>query len=190
MPKLTSRPRGASEFERHPDGGCADAVIDHGNTLAAGDFAHPPGHVLGAIIDDVMAAMVFRHRNFLRRTDRADDRRAERPRPLAQQRADATRGGVHENCVATLHAIGRAQQITGRHALEHHRRRLLIADALREPGNLVRGQVPRLGVGADRPGAVGNAIARLEALHTLANLLDDARRLKAKARGQLHRVEA
>ena len=54
--------------------------------------------------------------------------RAERGAPSAQQLADATGAGMHQNAVALLHLVRAAQQILRGEALQHHRRAGLIGE--------------------------------------------------------------
>ncbi len=75
------------------------------------------------------------------------------------------------------------------HALEQHRRGLLVADALRDLHHALGGHQARFAVGARQPG-VADAIAFLEALHPGTDGVDHARGLVAGGAGQLHRIEA
>ncbi len=94
----------------------------------------------------------------LRRTDRADCRRAEMLRPLAGDKPDTTCGSVEEDGIARLHVERASKQILGRHALEHHGRSLFVVDPVRNLHDLVGRYEARLRVGAERGRAVGDAV--------------------------------
>ena len=76
-----------------------------------------------------------------------------------------------------------------RHALQHHRGGLLVADALGDFDHALGRHHARLAIGAGEPG-ISDAIACLQVLHALAHGLDHARGLVAGHHRQLHRVEA
>src|SRR3546814_15076108 len=56
---------GAAAVQRRIERVPADAVIDDGNALAAGDLPHPRGDVLGPIEDGMVAAVPARERRLL-----------------------------------------------------------------------------------------------------------------------------
>jgi len=62
--------------------------------------------------------------------DGADDGGAEMFRPLAEDKTDAACRGMEQDGVAGLDAIGLTDQILHRQALEHHRRRGLVIEAV------------------------------------------------------------
>lgn len=84
------------------------------------------------------------------------------------------RRGVDQNDIALSHFADLANQILRRHALEHHRGALLIADAVRQDNQAVGGHNPRFGISALRSVAVGDAIARLDVDDARTDFLDDA----------------
>ncbi len=75
-----------------------------------------------------------------------------------------------------------------RHALEHHRGRLLVGDSLRHLDHPLGGHEALGAVRAGQP-RIGDAVAFLEALYARANGLHHARRLVSGDRGRLHRVQ-
>ena len=92
---------------------------------------HLGDEILLAVVDDVVEAMRLGERDLVGRAGGADDGRAEMFRPLAEDQPDAAGGGVKQDRVAGLHLEGPAQEIFGGHALQHHRRGLLVGDAVR-----------------------------------------------------------
>ena len=129
-------------------------------------------------------------RRLLVAADRADHGGAEMLRPLADDEADPAGGGVDQDGLARLHHMGAADQVPRGHALEHHRRGLLVGDAVGHRHQPVGRHHPRLGIGAERPAGIGDAVAGLEAADAGPDLLDDAGALAAEAARQRHRVEA
>ena len=62
----------------------------------------------------------------------ADDGRAERLRPAAQELSDAARGGMDQNDVAGFHGVDVMQQETRGHALQQQRGGRLVAEKIRQ----------------------------------------------------------
>ena len=162
-------------------------IVDHRHAFAAGDLAHPRDHVLAVVADHVGAAVRARELGLGLAPDGADHRGAEVLGPLAGDRADAACGGVEQDGLAGLHAIGPPQQVLRGHALEHHRRGLLVADAVRERDQAICGHQPALGVGADRRRGVGHALPRPQVAHPLAHGLDHAGAFEPRRERQLRR---
>src|SRR5581483_8833771 len=145
--EIAERPQA---IERGWERGLADAVINHIAELATGDLLHTRDEVLVAIKDGVIAAVLLGELGLVLGADSADHGRAERLRPLAGSETDAAGGSVNENGVALLHLEGAGKQIFDRHALEHHRGGLLVADALRQLHRAVGGQQPLRRIAAER----------------------------------------
>src|SRR5208337_813083 len=124
------------------------------------------------------------------RTDGADYFCAARFTPLAEDLADAAGRGVHQDPVALLHPIGRAQEVLRGEALEHHRGARFVGERARKLDEEARFDVALLGVGA-RPARVGDPVARLEVLYPGAELQNLACALAARGERQAgRRVEA
>ena len=111
-------------------------------------------------------------------TCRADGDGAEMLGPLACDQADAAGRRVEEDRVARFHLVGAAQQVFGRHALQHHGRRLLVGNGVGYLHQAVgRNDAPLgIGTGADR---ISDAVARLQADHALTHFFHDACALAA-----------
>ena len=136
----------------------------------------------------MLAADFLRQRDLVVAADRADHRRAEMFRPLAQDLADAAGRCVHEYGVAFLDLVRAADKIPRRHALQHDRRRDPVVDA---GGNLhqpVDRTQTLLGVRPHRL-RIGDAIADLEFLHLRADRFDHARAFHAERERQRVRVQ-
>src|SRR4029077_2378453 len=91
--------------------------------------------------------------------DGPDDGRTEMLGPLREDQADAASRSMEQDRVAGFGTIGLPDPILRRQALEHHRGRGLVIDAvgqLEEP--LGRNQ-PLLRIGTDRGSPIGNPIA-------------------------------
>ena len=119
-------------IQRAGEGRLADAVIDRRAQLAAGNLLDPGDEILAAVEDGFVGAGFAREPGLVLAAHGADHGRAEQPRPLAQDEADAARRRMDEDRVARLYRIGPEQQIFGGEALEHHRRRRLVGDVLRQ----------------------------------------------------------
>jgi hypothetical protein len=133
------------------------------------------GHeILLLVEDDVVAAVGLRELGLVRAAGRADHRGAQVLRPLAGDQADAAGRGVEQDRVAGVDLVGLAQQVLCGHALEHHRRRLLVGDGVRAAAPAPWPGRPAVGVGAQRAG-VGDPLPDLDLRHALAHRLDDAR---------------
>jgi len=77
------------------------------------------------------------------------------------------------------------------HALEHHRRRLSVVDAVRDGDQAIGRHQPFLGIGADRRVGVGDPVAGLELGDAGAHRLDHAGRFEADdSRQGTRRIEA
>ena len=103
--------------------------------------------------------------------------------PLADDQPDAAGRGMEQDGLAGLHRIGAADEIFDGHALQHHGGRLAVGDALGQLDGAVGRIEPGLGIGAERPGGIGDAVARLQIGDARPDLLDDPRRLEAEPEG-------
>ena len=168
----------------------AHRVVDHRQSLALGDPAHPVGEVLLGIDDRMVAAMVAGQFRFLPAADGADDGRAQMLGPLAKDQPDPAGGGVDQDGISFLDPVGLAQEVADSHTLEHHRRRGLVRDAGRNLHHPVGRDQAFLRIGAKRRGRIGHPVADLEVGHIAAQRLDDARPLHAESERQRQLVEA
>ncbi|MCY1187882.1 hypothetical protein D9M73_289190 [compost metagenome] len=103
---------------------------------------------------------------------------------MAGQRADATCCGVEQDGFARLHRVGLLEQVLHGQALEHHRRRLLEADAVGEFDQVGLRQHMHFAIGAQRAAGIGDAVADLEPGDLLAHRLDHSGAFSAQARWQ------
>ena len=97
---------------------------------------------------------------------------------------------MNEDGVTGLDFVGALEQILRGHALQHHRRTLLERKAIGQIHQAVGGHEAHFGVGADRPGGIGHAIALFDIGHTLTDRLDHAGRFHADAARQRQGVQA
>ena len=145
--------------------------------------------VLGAVEDDVVAAVGPRQGGLLLRAHRADDGDAQGLGPLDQDGADPAGGGVGQDGLAGLDGIAAAQQELRRHALQQAGGGQFAGDAggdLHRPRGRDRGG---LGIGAGLAG-VGDPVADPEPLHPLADRFHHPGRLLSEHRRELHGIEA
>ena len=98
------------------------------------------------------------------RADRADDMRAERPRPLARKQADTAGGGMDQDAMMRLDLEGLVQQVPDRQPLQHQHRALLIGDVVGQLDELLPGDVALGRIGAEVV-VVGHAVAGMEIRH-------------------------
>ncbi len=89
-----------------------------------------------------------------------------------------------------LHLVRAADQVPRGHALQHHRRALLVGDAVGQFHQSVGRHDARLAIGAERSAGIGDAVARLQVGDAGPDLLDNACSLGAEPARQRHRVEA
>ena len=122
--------------------------------------------------------------------DGADHGGAEMLCPLRQDEADAAGRGMQQDGVARFDAIGLADQVLRGEALEHHRRRRLVVDAVGQFQQTIGWDQPRFGISTDRRRAVGDAIAGLEMGDARSHFLDHARALAAEPARQLAGINA
>ncbi len=120
---------------------------------------------------------------FFGRTHRPDHGRAERLRPLAENKADPARRRVNEDRIARLHPKCLAQQILRGEALQHHRRGRRKGNTLRQLDETVRIDDPLRGIGAEVRG-IGDPVAQLEIFHARAKADDFAGALVARREGK------
>ena len=138
----------------------------------------------------MVAAMGLGEFGFLVAADGADDGRTQRLGPLARDEADPAGRGMEQDGVAFLDLVGLPDQVLGRHALEHHRGRLLIGDAVRQHDQAIRRHDPHLRIGALGAARIGNAITDLYVSDARTDRLDHAGRLCTKAAWQGGRIRA
>ncbi|KAG1392581.1 hypothetical protein G6F59_014559 [Rhizopus arrhizus] len=97
---------------------------------------------------------------------------AQAQRRRQQQRdrqAHAAGGRMEQDGFAALQAIGLAEQVLHRQALEHQRSGFVETDALGHLDDLVGRHVARFGVGTDGALAVGDAVTLLQMLDVCAH---------------------
>ena len=124
----------------------------------------------------------------LLRAHGADRGHAELLQPLTGDEADAAGRGVPQHRVALLHLVGGMDQVVHRQALQHHRRRLLVADALGHLHHAVGGHDARFAVRARQAG-IGDPIAFLQILYARTHGVDHAGAFIAGDRRDLHRIK-
>src|SRR5207237_6185469 len=83
--------------ERARERRLADAVIDHGAQLAAGDLLYLGHEILIAIEDGVVRTVPVGEFRLVLRADSADHRGAEMPSPLTQDQPDAAGGCMDQD---------------------------------------------------------------------------------------------
>ena len=133
--------------------------------------------------------MIPDERRFLVATDRRDDPRAERRRPLQRDQADSARGRVQQDPFIALHAVAASQQEPGGQTLQRKGRTLAVGDAVGQLHDARRVHDALLGVGAGRVADVGDAVVHAQRRDALPDLEHDARGFPADAARQRHRVE-
>ena len=138
----------------------------------------------------MVAAVGLGQARLLVRSDRADDGRPERLRPLAGDQPDAAGRRVPQDRLACLDRVGPLEQVLRGHALQHHRRSLLESDAVGQLHQLRGRHHARLRIRAVRRTGVGDAVARGDVGDALANRLDDAGAFHAEAAWQGLRIQA
>jgi hypothetical protein len=107
---------------------------------------------------------------------------------LAQDQADAAGRRVNQDRVAVLHRIDGPQQHPRSHALQHHRRRLVEGNLVRQLHQPVGLDQPLLGIAAERP-RISDPVAGLQVRDALADALDRACALDSGRERHLLRVE-
>jgi hypothetical protein len=110
--------------------------------------------------------------------------------PLTEDQADAAGRRVEKDGVAGFDAIGLADQVLHREALQHHGRGGFVVDAVGQLEQAIGRDQARFGIGTDRRAAIGDAVAGLQIGHAGSDFLDHAGRLTAQAAGQLGRIGA
>ena len=175
--------------ERLQESVLADGVVDRRHFLALRDFVDALREILARIDNCVGAAMGLGELCLLIVADGADDGGAEMLRPLAQDKADAAGRGVQQDGIAGFDAIGLADQILHRQALQHHRRCGLVVDVVGQFDQTVSRNHPLFGIGAERRASIGDAVARPKIGDARPDFLHHASRLAAQAARQLHGIE-
>ena len=125
--------------------------------------------------------MRARDLGFLLAAHRTDNSRTEMLGPLAHNQADAAGGGMDQNGVPSLHAIGIVQQIARGHAADHHRRRRALIDTVGQRDYARGGNQPKLRIGAVRSGDTTHPIADGKAAHLRTDGVDHAGAFQADA---------
>lgn len=78
----------AQAVERTHKGILADTIVNHSDAFTAGQFSHPFGDVLTAVVDDVIAAVLLCQLGFGFARYRTDYRCTKRLGPLAGNQPD------------------------------------------------------------------------------------------------------
>ena len=120
--------------------------------------------------------------------DGADHGGAEMLGPLAEDQADAAGRRMQQDGVAGLDAIGLADQVLRRQALQHHGGGGLVIDAVGQLEQAIGRDQPGFGIGADRRSAIGDAVACLQIGDAGADFLDHAGGLAAETARQLRGI--
>ncbi len=134
--------------------------------------------------------MSLRELRLLVAADSPDHGRAEMLCPLAEDQTDAAGRRMQQDRIAGFDAIGLADQILNREALQHHGGRGAVIDAVGQLEQAVGGDQPRFGVGTERRSTIGDTITGLQIGHACADLLDHTGRFTAEAARQLHGIKA
>src|SRR5690606_30749846 len=100
----------AQAIERALEGRLADTVVDDIDAFPAGEFPDPGGEVLGAVVDDLVAAIGLCQRYLLVRTGGAVDGGAQAVSPVAGYEPDAAGSGMPQDAVARLYLPGEVKQ--------------------------------------------------------------------------------
>ena len=98
------------------------------------------------------------------RADGADDMRAERPRPLAGEQADAAGRGMDQDPMPRLDLERLVQEIPDRQPLQHQHGALLVGDMVGQLDQFLPGNVAFRGIGAEIV-IIGDAIAGMKIGH-------------------------
>src|SRR5258706_15523010 len=93
-------PAAAQAAQRILERSLADRIVDDRHAVAASERAHALDDIVLAEHQGMIAAMCARDRRLLVAADGADHGRAKMLRPLADDLADATGGGMNEDAVA------------------------------------------------------------------------------------------
>ena len=152
------------------EGVTAGPVIDHVGHRALGHAFDVLRELVGSD-QNVVRAMCYGELLLFFGRDNADDVGAEVFGPLTENEPDAAGGGMNDDHVTIAHAVGAMEQILRRHALQHHRRRLIGFDRVRQDDDPIGGHVATLGVGS-KDAAVGDTVTRLDVDHAAADRLD------------------
>jgi hypothetical protein len=155
-----------------------------------GDLPHPLDEVIPRVEDGMITAMSLGEFGFLIAADGADDGCAQSLGPLARDQSNPAGSGMEQDGVAFLDLVGLPDEVLGGHALEHHRGRLLIGDAIRQHDQAIRRHDPLFGIGALGPTRVGDAVADLYVCDARTDRLDHAGRFCTKAAWEGGRIRA
>ncbi len=148
-------------------------IVDNRQLFARGDLDDAGDKIFAAINDRVIAPVSLDQCCLFIIAHGADDSGAEMLCPLAHDQPDTAGRGMDQDRLARFDLMGAADQIPGGHALQHHRRCLLIGDAGRERHQPIGRHDPRFGIGSDRAAGIGDAVARFQVADTRSNLFDD-----------------
>jgi hypothetical protein len=97
---------------------------------------------------------------------------------------------MEQHPLAGLHGKAAVQQVLHGHALQEHRRGLLVADPVGYLDQPACRQVAQVGVGPGRAAGIGHPVAHLDLGDVRSHRLDHARRLAAETAGHLQGVVA
>ena len=136
-----------------------------------------------------MTAEPLRQRDLAFVADRADDRRAQKARPLNRDHPDPAGRRVEQDRLARLHPVRPPEQVVRGQALEQDRRRDVVADAVGNFHRPVRDDIVRLAISPDRSRRISDAVAFAKPRDARADAFDHAGRFESEARGQGNFVE-
>jgi hypothetical protein len=124
IPRVRKQSRGAQECILN------HRIEDHRHFLAAGDTGNLRYEILFRIENRVVTAMGTGQFRLSFRRNGADDRCAERGRPLAENEAHAAGRGMYEDQVTRHDGIHLPDEHLSGHTLQHHRGCLIEGDRL------------------------------------------------------------
>jgi hypothetical protein len=102
--------------------------------------------------------------------DGSDHAGTQRLRPLAEQQADAARGGVHQQRLTGAHGVRAVQEIFRGHPFQHQRGGALGVDVVGQHDDMSCGQRAHADIGARRDAGVGHAIAGQQVRDAVADV--------------------
>src|SRR4029453_13853110 len=167
----------------------ASPLVHPGHPLSFRDLFYPVEEFFAGCDDDVLGAGFLGERRFFITPHGADHGGAQVLRPLREQQTDAPGSRVHEDSVTLPYAVGAANEVLRRKALQHHCRCRLVVDTGRDLYEAVGRAQHHFRISAERAG-IGDPLTHLEFPDLRADGLDDASALRAERERQLHRIQA
>lgn len=172
------------------EGSATDGVVDHIDLAPGGQIGDLGGETGRVEHQHLVAAGSPGPFDTFRLRHHADHPGAQVPGPGRHQLADGARRAVQQDACAGPDGVGGVQQVVRGDALEQQRRRVLESECVGQLQQALGGVEPGAGIGAQRAGGIGDAVARRQSGDSRTQRGDHSGAFQAEAGRQRNRYRS